>query len=167
MLAALPVDDQHDRTSRRVDIDHDLSDQCAHLSLARPHRGSRRLPCRRGNSDLPLPAHERAGAWAASSITTRIRTGCTWSQDVARALTRMPIRSCGELAVTSRHDQGAAPIAIIRAAVENGDHGVPLGDREAQTRKIPCYSLYSRKTIPCSPRKNSLLGCVGNFATSH
>src|SRR6266699_2619350 len=47
MLAALPVDDEHDLTGRLVDIDDDLSDQCPHQSLARPHHGSRRLPCRR------------------------------------------------------------------------------------------------------------------------
>jgi hypothetical protein len=28
MLAALPVDDEHDLTGRLVDIDDDLSDQC-------------------------------------------------------------------------------------------------------------------------------------------
>ncbi len=47
MHAAFPVDDQHDLTSHRVDINHDLGDQCPHQSLARPHRGSRRLPGRR------------------------------------------------------------------------------------------------------------------------
>ena len=46
VLAALPVDDEHDLTGRLVDIDNDLSDQCPRQSLARPHRGSRRLPCR-------------------------------------------------------------------------------------------------------------------------
>ncbi len=34
-------------TGLLVDIDDDLRDQCPHQSLARPHRGSRRLPCRR------------------------------------------------------------------------------------------------------------------------
>ena len=47
MLATLPVDDEHDLPSCLVDIDDDLSDQCPHQSLARPHRSSRRLPCRR------------------------------------------------------------------------------------------------------------------------
>ena len=45
MHAALPVDGQNDLTSHRVDINHDLGDQCPHQSLARPHRGSRRPPC--------------------------------------------------------------------------------------------------------------------------
>src|SRR5262245_41029695 len=47
MLTALPVDDEHDLPGRIVDIDDDLGDQCPHQSLARPHRGSRCLPCRR------------------------------------------------------------------------------------------------------------------------
>jgi hypothetical protein len=46
MLATLPVDDEHDLPGRVVDIDDDLGDQCPHQSLARPHGGSRRLPCR-------------------------------------------------------------------------------------------------------------------------
>jgi hypothetical protein len=74
----------------------------------------------------------------------------------------MPIRSCGELAVTSRHDQGAARIAIIRAAVENSDQGVLLflGVWEIETRRrgkfpvIPCtvakqFPVHLAK-IPCS-----------------
>src|SRR6516162_3945571 len=47
MLAALPVDNEHDLTGRLIDIDDDLCDQRPHQSLARPHRCSRRLPCRR------------------------------------------------------------------------------------------------------------------------
>jgi hypothetical protein len=42
MLAAIPMDDEHDFPGRIVDIDDDLGDQCPHQSLARPHRGSRR-----------------------------------------------------------------------------------------------------------------------------
>src|SRR5450631_1269716 len=46
MLTALPVDDEHDLTSLRIDIYDDLSDQRPYQSLARPHSSPRRLPCR-------------------------------------------------------------------------------------------------------------------------
>ena len=47
MLAALPMDDQHDLTGRLVDVGDDLGDQRPYQSLARSHRRLRRLPCRR------------------------------------------------------------------------------------------------------------------------
>jgi len=46
MLTALPMDDEHDLGSHLVDINNNLGDQRPDQSLARPHRGLRRLPSR-------------------------------------------------------------------------------------------------------------------------
>jgi hypothetical protein len=46
MLAPLPVNDKYDFPGLLVDIDDDLSNQRPHQSLARPHGGLRRVPCR-------------------------------------------------------------------------------------------------------------------------
>src|SRR6266550_2976736 len=47
MLPTLPVDDEHDIAGLLIDIGDDLRDQSPHQSLARSHRRSWRLPCRR------------------------------------------------------------------------------------------------------------------------
>ena len=47
VLAATPVDREHDVTHCLVDVDHDVGDQCPQELLPSPRRHTRRLPCRR------------------------------------------------------------------------------------------------------------------------